>query len=99
MRESDSGSRPWEIRYASTPSLTSVPKMCPAAQTSAVRQLPRTLLAPSKATAISAGHATEDPEGMNADATRHPAGSCRRLTILVLAHDCNARRPLGGRQT
>ncbi|HBW18283.1 MAG TPA: hypothetical protein DEH11_04360 [Actinobacteria bacterium] len=63
---------------------------CPAAHTSAVRQLPRARFAPNIASAIRNGQAAADPVGKNALAIRQPTGSWRRLWTFVLAHRSTA---------
>ena len=50
-----------------------MPATCPAAHTSAVRQLPSTRLAPNMASAIRAGQAVANVWVTNAEATREPA--------------------------
>jgi hypothetical protein len=64
--------------------------MCAAAQTTAVRQFPSTLLAPNRPSAISPGHQMPDSAGRNADTTRLPTGSCCRLCTFVLAQASSA---------
>ena len=86
MYLSAAGSSPRDTRYPTIPSLTSVPITCPAAHSSAVRQLPSTRLAPNMASAIRAGQAVANVWVTNAEATRQPTGSWRRLCTLVLAH-------------
>jgi hypothetical protein len=74
------------------PSLTRVPITCPAAQTSSVRRLPSAPQAPNMARAARAGQRASDPAGRNAEATRQPTGSPRRLITFVLAQRSTAPR-------
>ncbi len=72
------------------PSLTSVPITCPAAHTSAVRQLPSARLAPNMLSAISSGQALADSCGMSAELSSEPMGWWCRLCTLVLAQPTSA---------